>query len=131
MNVDQRCPVEGMTFRRYLAIQTRNRHRRRFWNTVEKATYECPSCGRDDDAVGDGWEVHHKDGDPYNGHMVNLVALCHNCHKHTHSAVGVSEQLADWKAGFLDLGSDSSTPETPKNSGQTTLGEFTTTEVNA
>jgi hypothetical protein len=127
---DSRTPVDGLTFRRYLATQTRNRHARRFWNRHDKSEYTCPSCGRGDEDIGDAWEVHHKDGDPFNGHAVNLVAVCHNCHKHTHSAARVAEQLADWKEGFLALGTDT-TAVSADTTGQTTLGDFTRTEVQA
>jgi 5-methylcytosine-specific restriction endonuclease McrA len=131
MSLDERSPVDGLTFRRYLAIQTRNRHRRRFFETVSMEGYSCPSCGRSyPGADSDVWEVHHKDGDPFNGHMVNLVALCHNCHKHTHSTVDVTKQLADWKAGFLDLGSTDSKTEPTELDGQTTRGDFTPTDSN-
>ena len=110
-----------LSTRQKLKIKTRNRHRRRFFEHVSIETYVCPSCGFDyPDSGTDVWEVHHRDGDALNGHPVNLVALCHRCHKRTHAAVRTKAELDRWKASIEDLGTD----ETPAVVGQTTLSDY-------
>lgn len=89
-----------------LRIRATNRSRRRFWEYHDQRTYECPSCGCGYDEVGSQWEVHHKDRDWLNAHPFNLVALCHSCHRHTHSAVNRMKSLEEWKERFLKLGED-------------------------
>jgi 5-methylcytosine-specific restriction endonuclease McrA len=92
------------SFSRRLRLKARQRHREKFWEFHDKATYECPSCG---EAHGDQkrvWEVHHKDGDALNGHIFNLVALCHTCHRQYHSSIATMEKVNEWKEGFLALG---------------------------
>jgi len=54
--------------------------RRHFWADLDKDSYRCPDCGRSRPELRTGFEVHHKDGDPENNDMSNLVALCRPCH---------------------------------------------------
>lgn len=85
------------SFRRQLKLRARRRHYRRYWNTVDRSSYSCPSCGQSASGIGDGFEVHHRDGDPLNGHMTNLVALCHHCHVSAHRIENVQRALTEWK----------------------------------
>lgn len=65
-----------MSLARYRAEKrARSRHRTRFWNDHDKATYRCPTCGRGEELVRH-FEVHHIDGNPLNGDDENLIALC-------------------------------------------------------
>lgn len=121
-----------MPLRRRLKIKTRTRHRQRFWSYHDQESYECPSCGRGYETVGQRWDVHHKDGDALNGHIFNLVALCYRCHKHTHAITRIKAQLDDWKDRFLALGShEGENIARPDLSvtGQTTLDDFRREEV--
>ena len=118
--------------RQQLVIKTRQKHTRRYWDVYDKQSYECPCCGRGYGEVGERFDIHHKDQDPLNGHMYNLVALCYRCHKRVHRVVRIADRLEEWKDEGLSLG----TPEekvTPLYGlsvrGQTTLDDFTTEEV--
>lgn len=77
--------------------------RKTFWAHHDKEEYECPKCGRPDlryysgtvDTIHFpvGFHVHHKDGDPTNNDLENLVALCPTCHKLIeHGSVRKDEQ---------------------------------------
>lgn len=115
-------PYHDLSVRQKLKIKTRNRHRRRFFDRVPIREYVCPSCGSGyADSGTDIWEVHHRDGDALNGHMVNLVALCHRCHKHAHSSVRTKAELDRWKSSIEDLGAD----RTPSVSKQAKLSDYT------
>lgn len=117
----------NLPLRRKLKIKTRNRHRERFWERHDRRSYECPSCGCDYDGAGREWEVHHKDGDALNGHIFNLVALCHSCHRHAHSAVATMLDIEEWKQAFLSLGEPEERISATYGlsvSGQTTIGDY-------
>jgi hypothetical protein len=64
-------------------MRMKDRHRRlareRFWDEHDRSEYECPDCGRSKPDVGK-FEVHHKDGDPHNNSIQNLIGLCRYCH---------------------------------------------------
>lgn len=94
----------NLPLRHRLKTRARNRHKRRFWDRHDRRTYQCPSCGCDYDGAGREWEVHHKDGDALNGHIFNLVALCHSCHRRTHSAIATMLEVEEWKEEFRSLG---------------------------
>lgn len=51
-----------------------------FWQDRDRDGYECTDCGRGADEVAGSFEVHHKDGNPYNNNPENLVGLCKACH---------------------------------------------------
>lgn len=55
----------------------RDRHRDRVWD--ERAGERCPCCGRPTDST-ERVDVHHRDGDPTNGHPDNLRKRCKRCH---------------------------------------------------
>jgi len=62
---------------------------------------ECVACG-----ATDGVEVHHIDGDVLNNHPMNLIPLCHNCHRRTHRWKRQRRRLNDWKEEFETLIAD-------------------------
>jgi len=51
-----------------------------FWQDRDREGYECTDCGRGAGEVSGSFEVHHKDGNPYNNNPENLVGLCKACH---------------------------------------------------
>ena len=73
------------------------RHKRWFWNQHDKEDYECPLCGSDGP-----FDVHHRDGNPGNGAISNLVALCEPCHKQLHRdrEIERGHYVDGWKKGF-------------------------------
>jgi len=60
--------------------RARQRARAKFWRQHHKSRYECPDCGRSQAELRTGLEVHHKDGNPSNNELDNLVAVCRPCH---------------------------------------------------
>jgi len=64
-----------------------------FWSEFDKIEYECPACGRDDVAI----DVHHRDGDPFNNHPMNLIGVCPQCHADEHRRRRRQESLNEWK----------------------------------
>ena len=62
---------------------------------------ECMVCGYNGHI-----EVHHIDGDWLNNHPLNLVPLCHKCHKHTHRGKKMMKRLRDMRTEFAELASD-------------------------
>jgi hypothetical protein len=58
----------------------RDMARRQFWADLDKQSYRCPDCGRSSHELRTGFEVHHKDGNPENNEIGNLIALCRPCH---------------------------------------------------
>lgn len=84
-----------------LQIKGRHRARERYWGFYDKEDHDCQACGRDRPL-----DVHHKDGDPLNNELVNLVGLCHFCHNRVHHYRRndpVREQLIDEFPTDLDL----------------------------
>lgn len=63
--------------------QMKDRHRKlareRFWSENNRATYECPDCGRIEPQT-TGFEIHHKNGNAHDNRVGNLVGLCRYCH---------------------------------------------------
>lgn len=51
-----------------------------FWDDQSQEQYECEDCGRGLEEIHGKFEVHHKDGNPYNNDPENLVGLCKACH---------------------------------------------------
>lgn len=62
------------------ARRLREKARRKFWGGHQKHEYNCPDCGREAGEISGSFEVHHKDGDPENNELGNLVAVCRVCH---------------------------------------------------
>jgi 5-methylcytosine-specific restriction endonuclease McrA len=119
-----------LSFRRRLKIRTRSRHRSRFWDHHDKQSYECPGCGRGFEDVGKRWDVHHRDGDALNGHLMNLIALCYRCHKQRHSLTRIRDRLDEWKEKMRSLGGTAEAKNIPtyglSGTSQTTLDQFAT-----
>jgi hypothetical protein len=78
--------------------------RARFWSHHDRATYECPSCGRDAQEAEGPWHVHHKDRDPLNNEYVNLVGVCIWCHRKGHRLDSIMREMNEWKEQFRQLG---------------------------
>ena len=57
---------------------------------------QCERC-EDDQSI---CHVHHKDGNPYNNHIENLIVLCKKCHAKAH---GLSED-EEFTEDFLEFG---------------------------
>lgn len=74
--------------------------RKRFWAEHDEEEYECPRCGRGIDEV-DGFEVHHIDHHPENGHPENLVALCIECHWDEHD-ISPGKRHGHWSERFFN-----------------------------
>lgn len=51
-----------------------------YWEKHDRRTYQCPDCGRTEDELSQGFEVHHKNGEPLDNRPENQVALCRLCH---------------------------------------------------
>ena len=87
---------------------TRDEDRERFWNEHERSDYECPSCG---ETQGDGarFEVHHIDGNPENGTMENLVALCRECHWDEHN-INPGKRRGHWSEAYFHEWRSNETP---------------------
>lgn len=64
----------------YKKEDSRKLARDRFWSQYARQTYTCPDCGRSRDQLRKRFEVHHKNGDPTDNGLSNLVALCQFCH---------------------------------------------------
>lgn len=73
---------------------SRSEARRQFWGEHQKHEYACPDCGRGLDEIRHTFEVHHKDGNPENNDMSNLVALCRPCHN---IREGKKPSINDWQ----------------------------------
>jgi len=59
---------------------SRREARELFWSNHSHEDYRCPDCGRKAAEISGSFEVHHKDGDPLNNDLGNLVAVCRVCH---------------------------------------------------
>lgn len=82
-----------------LKIEARRAARNRFWGQYDREGYECPDCGQS----GVRFEVHHIDGDYLNNHMMNLIGLCHRCHKARHRRKRIERELTEWKSTVNEL----------------------------
>lgn len=49
-----------------------------------KCRGKCEICGLDFDSDGVKPQIHHKDGDPSNNRLSNLIVVCPNCHSKLH-----------------------------------------------
>jgi len=82
-------------------------HRDRFWSAHDRDEYRCPDCGRKESHPDvKHLEVHHKDENPQNDDLDNLVGLCRHCHQVRHG-MKPTRSLEDWKANFLMIGKES------------------------
>lgn len=60
--------------------RSRQISRKYFWDFYDPEEYVCPDCGRGVSEIEGGFQIHHKDGNPYDWHWENLIALCRLCH---------------------------------------------------
>lgn len=60
--------------------RSRQLARQHFWEKHDRESYTCPDCGRIEDDVAYGFEVHHKNGKPMDNRPENHIALCRTCH---------------------------------------------------
>jgi len=58
----------------------REQARRTYWNEHDRESYRCADCQRSRRQIRGRFEVHHKDGNPSNNDLSNLVGLCRLCH---------------------------------------------------
>lgn len=54
--------------------------RKRFWSENDKSQYSCADCNRTEQEIQGTFEVHHKNGNPYDNRLENLVGVCSVCH---------------------------------------------------
>ena len=102
-------PIEGTEpetmpegARERMLKKARDTGRMVFWSAFDREDYACPICGSDGP-----FEVHHRDGDALNNHLVNLIGICHLCHSAEHRRRKRLETLDNWKDGFAEaLGVD-------------------------
>ncbi len=81
-------------------MKPRDGHTEAYWEAHDKETYNCPRCGRAKEKVR-RFEVHHKDTNPRNGDMGNLVGLCLSCHREEHSIVP-GKREGSWQERFFN-----------------------------
>lgn len=60
--------------------KSRKLARQHFWEKHDREEYRCPDCGRKEEDVSYGFEVHHKNGEPMDNRPENHIALCRTCH---------------------------------------------------
>lgn len=87
--------------RRYLRVKTRESARERFSAEYEK---RCDVCGSTENI-----EIHHRNGDPFDNRILNLVPLCEFHHRQAHKIVKRIEHARDidrWKEDFVRQLSD-------------------------
>jgi len=89
----------ALTVRRRLRIKARRTARELYWSEFQKDSAECVSCG-----TSDNLEVHHRDGDVLNNHIINLIAVCNRCHYAEHHRRSTRTRLDDWKRQGRALG---------------------------
>jgi len=85
-----------LTPKKRLELKLRDTARETFWSEFDKDSYECPVCGRSDVPM----DVHHRDGDPFNNHPINLIGVCDPCHRAEHKRRSKVESLNAWKEDF-------------------------------
>lgn len=59
---------------------------------------ECLNCG-----ATSAIEVHHIDGDWLNNHPMNLVPICHQCHRRAHRVKRASSRMQEMKEDLRDI----------------------------
>lgn len=82
-----RCQLREQLLRR-----VRNSARRKYWSVYDRDEHVCQCCGADVPL-----EIHHRDGDALNNHLINLIAVCHRCHRAAHQSERTVQKLTDWK----------------------------------
>lgn len=118
--------------RSYSSKDDARKHARElYWRLYDKETYQCPDCARPalqsvEDrgdmparAFPTSFQIHHKDGNPMNNSLQNLVALCNPCHQARH---GGKTNNAEWL--FEVLPDDMTNPEWAGDSVETTTSRL-------
>lgn len=83
-----------------LRLRTQKQHTQRYWEDIDREAYVCPMC---DDPEKRAFEVHHINHDWLDGRLLNLVALCHDCHVRVHSLDSIRQSLDDLENEFEAL----------------------------
>jgi 5-methylcytosine-specific restriction endonuclease McrA len=81
-------------------IKSRREARKRYWSAHDRDSYQCPGCGAGDVLI----EVHHRNGDPFDNRLKNLVGLCHECHVRRHRRRNIDDRLAAMRDAVDELG---------------------------
>ena len=87
LKYQQACKVANEAYKRYLE-DVSDEHSRAYWEAREReattlrereshAEVTCGLCGTHYPL--DQISIHHKDGNPYNNKIKNLLTVCHNC----------------------------------------------------
>jgi len=77
-----------------------------YWENHDKDTYECPDCGRTEDEIVGGFEVHHKNGEPMDNRPENQVGLCPLCHNLREGKKPSIEQIKNLRSGSKPQGNE-------------------------
>lgn len=99
-HTDSRSISVSKESKRRLLVRLRDTSRSLYWETYDRESAECVVCGRRNVPL----EVHHRDGDPFNNHLINLVAVCHPCHKAEHARRCRRKRVSEWKKKIDELG---------------------------
>lgn len=78
----------------------RDGHTEKFWEEYDKDGHTCERCGAEADEVNQ-FEVHHKNGNPHDGSMDNLVGICQSCHWDHHGIVP-GKREGRWQERFFN-----------------------------
>lgn len=81
-------------------MKPRDGHTEKYWEEHTKEEYVCPRCDRGYEEV-DEFQVHHKNKNPMDGSMSNLVGLCRECHWEHHGIVP-GKREGSWQERFFN-----------------------------
>jgi len=83
---------QSVTLREFLQRRCRKTARERIAACGNEADQSCYSCG-----CSDGLEVHHRDGDYLNNRLINLIVVCHWCHRDIHRQRQTRDRIHEMK----------------------------------
>jgi hypothetical protein len=81
-----------------LRNKSRRQARQLYWDEYDRETYECPTCGVSDAT----FHVHHRNGDPLDNRLINLLAICAYCHRQEHRDRVAVRRMDEWRDKFAD-----------------------------
>ena len=81
-----------------LRNKSRRQARELYWAENDRDSYECPACCASETA----FHVHHRNGDPLDNRMVNLLAICAYCHRQEHRDRVAVRRMDEWRDKFAD-----------------------------